>query len=133
MYLFAREGHYPKRVLADQIYRNRTNLSFCQSHGIRLAGKPLGRPPKNAVFDKRQMRADEIDRIQVEREFSRAKSSFGLGLIRAKLKETSKTVIALSILSLNLALIGRILRTLFQLFAISFGLSAAFRKMVFIQ
>ena len=31
-----RTGHYPERVLVDQIYRNRDNLSFCSSLGIRL-------------------------------------------------------------------------------------------------
>ena len=30
-----REGHYPSRILADKIYRNRENLSFCKEHGIR--------------------------------------------------------------------------------------------------
>ena len=28
---FKRNGHYPKRVLADKIYRNRENLSYCKS------------------------------------------------------------------------------------------------------
>ena len=32
----AREGHYPSRILADKIYRNRENLSYCKAHGIRL-------------------------------------------------------------------------------------------------
>ena len=33
-----RTGHYPERVLADQIYRNRDNINFCNSLGIRLSG-----------------------------------------------------------------------------------------------
>jgi len=73
-------------------------------------GKPLGRPRKDAVPDKKQMRADEIDRIEAERKLSHAKGSFGLGLIRTRLKDTSETVIALSIIALNLHNIGRILR-----------------------
>lgn len=36
-----RTGHYPERVLVDQIYRNRTNLNFCKEHGIRISGKNL--------------------------------------------------------------------------------------------
>ena len=40
----AREGHYPERVLADKIYRNRENLGYCKLHGIRLSGPALGRP-----------------------------------------------------------------------------------------
>ncbi len=43
-----RTGHYPERVFVDQIYRNRDNLSFCSSLGIRLSGKKLGRPKKDA-------------------------------------------------------------------------------------
>ena len=38
-----RTGHYPERVLADQIYRNRDNIAFCSSLGIWLSGKKLGR------------------------------------------------------------------------------------------
>ena len=110
----ARTGHYPERVLVDQIYRTRDNLMFCKQRGIRLSGKPLGRPKKDAVIDKKQARVDETDRIEVERKFSYAKGSFGLGLIRAKLKETSKTAIALAIVALNIAHIGRILRAFFQ-------------------
>lgn len=41
-----REGHYPSRVLADKIYRNRENLRYCKECGIRLAGPALGRPRK---------------------------------------------------------------------------------------
>lgn len=107
-----REGHYPKRVLADKIYRTKENLKYCAKHGIRLLGKPLGRPKKDAAADKKMIRKDEIDRIEVERKFSHAKGSFGLGLIRARLKATSQTAIALSILALNIAQAGRVLRVL---------------------
>ena len=44
---FKRNGHYPKRALADKIYRNRENLAYCKARGIRLAGPALGRPGKN--------------------------------------------------------------------------------------
>lgn len=32
-----RTGHYPVRVLADKIYRNRENLAYCKTHGILLS------------------------------------------------------------------------------------------------
>jgi hypothetical protein len=118
----AREGHYPQRVLADKIYRTKENLKYCAKHKIRLLGKPLGRPKKDAVADKKMIRKDEIDRIEVERKFSHAKGSFGLGLIRARLRATSQTAIALSILALNIAQAGRILRALFHRW---FGVSKA--------
>ena len=108
-----REGHYPAKVQVDGIYRNRENMAHCKKHGIKISGKPLGRPRKDAIFDKKQMRTDEIERIEVERKFSHAKGSFGLGLIRTKLKETTRASIALSIIALNLSHIGRILCTFF--------------------
>lgn len=36
-----REGHYPTLVLADKIYRNRENLSYCKERGIWLSGPAL--------------------------------------------------------------------------------------------
>ena len=39
-----RTGKYPERILADQIYRSRTNRAFCREHHIRLSGPKLGRP-----------------------------------------------------------------------------------------
>jgi len=110
-----RTGRYPHRVLADGIYRNRENINWCNEKGIRLMGKPLGRPPKNFVLNRKLCRADAVDRIQVERKFSYAKGSFGLGLIRTRLKETSLSAIALSVLALNIAHLARLSFVLFRL------------------
>jgi len=128
-----REGHYPERVLVDGIYRNRGNLAYCKKNGIRLMGKPLGRPRKDAVPDKKQMRADEIDRIEAERKLSHAKGSFGLGLIRTRLKDTSETAIALAIVALNLHNLGRILRIVFGRWLYWFRVIGFMRKMQFVQ
>ena len=68
-----RTGHYPQRILADKIYRNRENLTFCKQHGIRLSGPALGRPKKNAMDDKKTEYADNADRVEVEWAFSLAK------------------------------------------------------------
>ena len=62
-----RTGHYPKRALADKIYRNRENLAYCKLHGIRLSGPLLGRPKKNAVINKETKCVDNADRKGVER------------------------------------------------------------------
>lgn len=48
-----RTGYYPERILADQIYRNRTNMKFCQENGIRLSGKKLGSPKKTTSLTKK--------------------------------------------------------------------------------
>ena len=97
-----REGHYPSRILADKIYRNRENLSYCKEHGIRLSGPALGRPRKGETRDKAQDYRDECERVEVERRFSLAKRKCGMGLVTAKLRETAAHVIAMSVLVLNL-------------------------------
>ncbi len=51
---YRRFGFYPKAVIADKIYRNRKNISFCKSLGIRLSGPPLGRPAKDPDLLKAQ-------------------------------------------------------------------------------
>lgn len=77
-----RTGHYPERILADQIYRTRENRSFCKEQGIRLSGPKLGRPnPVTTKTDKKLEYQDNTDRIAVEREFSREKRCYGLGKI----------------------------------------------------
>ena len=97
----SRTGHYPERVLVDQIYRNRTNRAFCSEHGIRISGPALGRPKKDNKVDKKQEYIDNNDRIEVERAFSLAKRRYGLGLITAKLDTTTRSSIALSIIAMN--------------------------------
>ena len=96
-----RTGHYPERVLVDQIYRNRTNRAYCKKHGIRISGPALGRPRALTADEKKQAYADNTDRIEVERGFSLAKRCYGLGLIKTKLDETTRNSIALSILAMN--------------------------------
>lgn len=109
-----REGHYPSRILADKIYRNRENLNYCKELGIRLSGSALGRPKKGET-DYR----DECERVEVERRFSLAKRKCGMGLVTAKLRETAAHVIAMSVLVLNLRKIQcAILRLLTYLLAI---------------
>ena len=110
---FERTGHYPERILADKIYRNRNNLAYCREHGIRLSGPSLGRPKKNAGTDKKTEYKDNADRIAVERAFALAKQKYGLGLITSKLDETTRCSIALSVVAMN---VDRICRSLLRLF-----------------
>ena len=49
-----RTGRYTECVLADKIYRNFENLSYCASDNIRLSGPALRRPRKNEVRDKKR-------------------------------------------------------------------------------
>ena len=115
-----REGYYPARILADKIYRNRDNLSYCKEHGIRLSGPALGRPKKDESRNHAQDYKDECERVEVERKFSLAKRKCGIGLVSAKLQETAAHVLAMSVLVLNLSKIQcallRLLAQLWQIF-----------------
>jgi hypothetical protein len=129
----ARTGHYPELVLADQIYRNRENLQYCKQNGIRISGKPLGRPKREPDIDKRQERREQIERIEVERKIGLAKGSYGLSLIRARLKGTTLTAIALSILAMNITHITRAFCALFFWWPFLRQKQFRIRKLVFIQ
>ena len=96
-----RTGHYPARVLVDQIYRTKDNIAFCKQNGIRLSGPKLGRPTKDKAKNKAEKTTadkDNVDRIQIERFFSTAKRRNGLGFIDRKREDTSLMTIALSIM-----------------------------------
>ena len=100
-----RTGHYPARVLVDQIYRTKDNIAFCKQNGIRLSGPKLGRPTKDKAKNKAEKTTadkDNVDRIQIERFFSTAKRRNGLGLIDRKREDTSLMTIALSIMVTNI-------------------------------
>lgn len=90
-----RYGVYPEAVLADQINRTRENRPYC---------KKLGRPLNDSEEDSAQKRIeyqDALDRNAVEGKFGEGKRTYGLGLIRARLRQTSETVIALQFLVMN--------------------------------
>ena len=106
---YKRTGHYPERVLADKIYRNRSNLSYCKERGIRLSGPALGRPKKDPSEDRKATYTDGVDRIEVERAFSLAKRCYGLGSIRTKLETTTRSSISLSIIAMNIGRLSSVL------------------------
>lgn len=105
-----RTGYYPEAVLADSIYRNRENRQYCASLGIRLSGPKLGRPSKNQQVgrDQKQLaQQDNAERNAIEGKFGEGKRKYGLGLIQARLRETSETVISLQFLIMNIEKILR--------------------------
>lgn len=110
-----RFGYYPAAILADKIYRNRENLNLCKELGIRFSGPKLGRPSKERQSeDKKQERRDAAERNAIEGKFGEGKRKFGLGLIQARLSNTSQSVIVLQFLVMNLE---QRLRVLFFLFS----------------
>ena len=126
-----RSGHYPERVLVDQIYRNRENISCCSNLGIRLSGKKLGRPKKDAdsKAEKKIAYQDNTDRIEVERKFSLAKRKFVLGLLVTKREDTTRASIVLSIIAMNIDRLAAMLLRFIQFvlnYRLSYGLLGRF-------
>lgn len=74
------------------------------THFRKRLGPALGRPPKAGYrSDQKQMaRQDAADRNGIEGKFGGGKRKYGLGLIRAKLVESSESVIYLQLLVMNL-------------------------------
>jgi transposase, IS5 family len=92
-----RFGHYPHKVLADKIFCNKENRRKLKLLGIMLRAKPLGRP--KAV---EQNHVSPGERNPIEGKFGQAKTAYGMGRIRARLKDTSQSWIATIVLVLNL-------------------------------
>lgn len=114
-------GYYPQRILADKIYRNRKTIAFCKERGIFMSGPTLGRPPKNDTRTqemKQQEYQDICDRNAVEGQFGTGKTAYALGRIATRLEETTRTVIAVALLCMNLC--KRLRDLLFDLFKILF-------------
>lgn len=100
-----RTGRYPKGVLADRAYRTKENRAYCEERGIAMSGRKPGRPPEDDKERRRAEKAErknDVDRIEVERFFSRDKRRFGAGLIMTRLSSTTLGSIALAVLVANL-------------------------------
>ena len=109
-------GHYPKRVLADTIFRTRENLQYCKSHGIHLNGPKLGKPNPDPEIRRQERHTEWIEsgeRGDIERRFGIDKRCYSLGCITAKLQHTSEVMIYLSVLMLNLQKRLRLLLRIF--------------------
>jgi len=81
-------------------------------------------------MDRQQDFMDECERTEVERSFSLAKRKCGLGLVTARLQETSAHVIAMSVLTLN---IRRIQHGLLQFLLSFFSRFFSIGKLAFVQ
>lgn len=98
-------GHYPKRVLADKIFRTRANLRYCGEHGIHINGPKLGKPPADEIVRRQQLREEWLEsgeRGEIERDFGVGKRRYSLGRIMMKLRDTSEVAIRIVVLTMNL-------------------------------
>jgi transposase, IS5 family len=96
-----RFGYYPKEVLADKIYCNRDNRAYMKERKIKLLSKPLGRP--SAVRE----HVSPGERNPIEGKFGQAKTTYGMDRIKARLKDTSQTWIAMILMVTNLVKLTR--------------------------
>ena len=92
-----RFGFYPKEVVVDKLYTSRENRKKLKELGIRLIGKPLGRPPKGERFE-----VDPGLRNPIEGKFGQGKRAYRLDRVYAKLKDTSESWIAAAFFVMNL-------------------------------
>jgi len=77
-------------------YGCRDNRHYLKAHGIRFAGKPLGRPKKVTEENretlkrlKAQRQEEYLQRIPIEGKFGQGKDGYRLNYIRAKRADTS--------------------------------------------
>ena len=108
-------------VLGDTIYGSRDNRRYLQDHGIRFAGKPLGRPKQvteeNQAELKReaaQRREEYLQRIPIEGKFGQGKNGYRLNYIRAKRSDTSAAWINSIFLVMNLLILLKIFYWLWE-------------------
>lgn len=92
-----RFGFYPREVVVDKLYTGRVNRALLKELGIKLIGKPLGRPPAGEKYQD-----DPGIRNPIEGKFGQGKRAYRMDRVFAKLKDTSECWIATSIFVMNL-------------------------------
>lgn len=99
-----RFGNYPEYVAMDHIYGSHANRNYLAERHIRAAVKPLGRPKhdETAAAERRWRHQKQRERNQIEGAIGNSKTNYALGVVRAKLPETERSWIRMSLLSRNL-------------------------------
>lgn len=97
-------GCYPELLLADRIYLNRENRAWLKEKGIRIVGKPLGRPPKEQLspYQQRKQKKERNQRNNVEGKIGQGKNGYGLNKIKARRRDTSESWISAIFFVMNL-------------------------------
>jgi len=105
-------GCYPELLLADRKYLTRENRRYLKEHGIRIVGKPLGRPPKEKLsgYRKYKTRKEQNMRNHVEGKFGQGKNGYGLNRIRARRQDTSESWISAILFVMNLTKLMKVAR-----------------------
>ena len=107
--------------MGDPVYGTQENRRYLKGHGIRFAGKPLGRPKKVTDANreelkrlKAQRREEYLQRIPIEGKFGQGKNGYRLNYIRAKRADTSLAWINSIFLVMNLLILLRIFFVLYK-------------------
>jgi hypothetical protein len=95
-------GFYPKVVIGDRVYPNRSNREWCKQRHIRLSGPSLGRKAVGSENEERkQIYNDSCERNAIEGEFGIVKRKLSLDRIMTKLPDTSKATVAMGFFVAN--------------------------------
>jgi len=86
----------------DRIYCNRENRRMLKELGIKLLGKQLGRPS-----EKNRVEYNPGDRNPIEGKFGQAKVRYGMDRIKARLKDTSESWVAMILVVMNLVRLAK--------------------------
>jgi hypothetical protein len=121
-----RNGFYPAKINADQIYITRNNRKWCKENNIELNGKPLGRPTTQTKAKLKELRKSVSERNCVEGKFGQAKRWYGMGNIHARLKATSESMIGAIVVVLNLI-------RLVQQHVLTFGNRMLIKALIYIK
>ena len=114
-------GCYPELLLGDRKYLTRENRQYLKEHGIRIVGKPLGRPLKEKLpgYKKYKTRKEQNMRNHVEGKFGQGKNGYDLDRIRARRKNTSESWISAILFVMNLTKLMKIAPKLGYFLALS--------------
>lgn len=96
-------GVDPVSVRADKIYQTKDNRMFCKKRGIRLSGKPLGRPKNEPdPTSEALLKEDFVRRLEIEGVIGVSKTRYGLAKLMTRLPESQKASIGLVFYVMNL-------------------------------
>ncbi len=112
-------GCDPKEFLGDGIYLTRKNRKYLKEKGIKIFGKPLGRPPKEPIetpSQKYRKKKKAAQRNHVEGKFGQGKRGYGLNNIKARLPETSESWINTIFFVMNLTKLLQLAEKYFDFF-----------------
>lgn len=94
-------GYYPALLQADKIYFTRENRKWLDEKTIRYTAVPLGRPTEQSNYQKRKSKKEAARRNHIEGKFGQGKNGYEMNRIRARLRNTSESMIGCIVFVMN--------------------------------